>query len=72
MLKAIEVFSVIERETEFAMTGNQDKVTEVVRELRDILGRLDELELWLPAIKVAEAIEILAPSSHQPESGSFN
>lgn len=50
----------------------QDEIAEVTQVLRDILCRLDELELWVPAIKVAEAIEILAPSSRQPETDTFN
>jgi hypothetical protein len=53
--------------TELAMTGRQDGISDVLLSLRGILNQLDELDLSVPAIKVAEAIDVLAPSSDQLE-----
>ena len=49
------------------MTGRQDEISDVLLSLRGILNQLDELDLSVPAIKVAEAIDVLVPSSDQLE-----
>lgn len=49
------------------MTGRQDEISDVLLSLRGILNQLDKLDLSVPAIKVAEAIDVLVPSSDQLE-----
>ncbi len=43
-----------------------DELPEAVQLLHDILDQLDDLELGVAAVKVSEAIEILA-QSNQPQ-----
>ncbi|WP_164089158.1 MULTISPECIES: hypothetical protein [Sphingomonadaceae] len=44
---------------------NEDQLSGFIQVLRDLLVQLDELQLSVPAVKVAEAIDILTHSSQQ-------
>lgn len=47
---------------------NEDKLSGFVQSLHELLEQLDELQLSVAAVKVAEAIDILALSIQQNAS----
>ncbi|OAN99630.1 hypothetical protein A8B75_03555 [Sphingomonadales bacterium EhC05] len=46
-----------------AEMNREEKISDIVQSLQFLLDRLDELELRVPAVKIAESIEILISSS---------
>lgn len=53
------------------MTDNAKKLTEaaVIKTLEEILSELDKQELVLPALKIVEALEILANTQKDELAG---
>ncbi len=46
---------------------NSEDLSDVVERLQQALKHLDELELRIAAVKVAEALEILSPTEDQTD-----
>lgn len=47
---------------QFAATGNAPQVDEIMASLEQLLTEFDAMELTIPAIKIAEAIDCLKQS----------
>lgn len=46
-----------------AEMNREENISDIVQSLQFLLDRLDELELSVPAVKIAESIEMLISSS---------